>query len=73
MLACWEKSPDKRPTFSDLVNQIDDRLTAMAGYLDFNHFKELLSPTMRSASKKSFELPISPSNRPSLETAEELN
>ena len=73
MLACWEKSPDKRPTFSDLVIQIDNSLTAMAGYLDFNQFKELLSPSMRSTSKKSFELPIPPSGEPSLEITDELS
>ena len=67
MLACWEKSPDKRPTFSDLVMQIDDSLTAMAGYLDFNQFKELF---MR---RTSFELPIPPSQEPLLEIIDELS
>ena len=38
MLQCWKESPDDRPSFSNLVGKIDETLTAMAGYMDFNTF-----------------------------------
>ena len=38
MTHCWIESPDNRPQFTDLVQTIDEMLTSMAGYLDFNTF-----------------------------------
>ena len=38
MLQCWNSSPDERPTFSDLVVTIENMLTSMANYIDFNQF-----------------------------------
>ena len=36
MCGCWDKDPDKRSTFSDLVSVISERLESLAGYLDFS-------------------------------------
>ncbi len=33
MNKCWHKSPDKRPTFSELAAEITGLLTNLAGYL----------------------------------------
>ena len=38
MLQCWNSSPDERPTFSNLVATIENLLTSMANYIDFNQF-----------------------------------
>ena len=38
MLQCWNSSPDERPTFSELVVTIENMLTSMANYIDFNQF-----------------------------------
>ena len=38
MLQCWDADPDERPPFSKLATDIDEHLTSMAGYLDFNQF-----------------------------------
>ena len=38
MLRCWWKDPDDRPTFSDLESDLNNFLTSVAGYLDFNEF-----------------------------------
>ena len=38
MLQCWDSSPDQRPTFSNLVPTIENVLTSMANYIDFNQF-----------------------------------
>ncbi len=38
MTPCWIESPDDRPNFSSIVTTIDELLTSMAGYLDFNAF-----------------------------------
>ena len=34
MLSCWNESPNLRPTFSDLVELLDDIIKPLAGYLD---------------------------------------
>ena len=39
MLQCWNSSSDERPTFSELVVTIENMLTSMANYIDFNQFK----------------------------------
>ena len=33
MLGCWEMEPDKRPSFSTLVNTLSKSLEKQAGYL----------------------------------------
>ena len=38
MLQCWSSSPDERPTFSELVVAIENMLTSMSNYVDFNQF-----------------------------------
>ena len=38
ILHCWSSSPDERPTFSELVVIIENMLTSMANYIDFNQF-----------------------------------
>ena len=38
MHRCWLKDPDDRPTFSDLESDLNNFLTSVAGYLDFNEF-----------------------------------
>ena len=38
MLRCWWKDPSDRPTFSDLESDLNNFLTSVAGYLDFNEF-----------------------------------
>ena len=44
MCECWSEDPDGRPTFSDLVSTISERLEGLAGYMDF-------SPTWSSGDK----------------------
>ena len=34
--SCWEELADKRPSFSELVVDIDSTLESMAGYMDLN-------------------------------------
>ena len=38
ILQCWNSSPEERPTFSELVVIIENMLTSMANYIDFNQF-----------------------------------
>ena len=38
MLQCWNSSSDERPTFSELVVTINNMLTSMGNYIDFNQF-----------------------------------
>ena len=41
MFKCWYMDPDKRPTFSELVNMMSQNLATLAGYLDVCTFTEL--------------------------------
>ena len=36
MLSCWDKSPEKRPTFLDLVSKLEQMMVPLANYMDFN-------------------------------------
>ena len=36
MCGCWDQIPEGRPTFSNLVSVISERLEGLAGYLDFS-------------------------------------
>ena len=38
MLQCWNSSSDERPSFLELVVIIENMLTSMANYIDFNQF-----------------------------------
>jgi len=33
MIRCWDKEPEKRPTFSDVVDYLTSMMTAGADYL----------------------------------------
>ena len=35
MMSCWKYNPGERPTFSDLVQSVEDIMKPLAGYLDF--------------------------------------
>ena len=35
---CWTESPDKRPSFQELVERVNSLLEGVAGYLDFSVF-----------------------------------
>ena len=35
---CWAESPDKRPSFQDLSQQLNSLLEGVAGYMDFSAF-----------------------------------
>ena len=35
---CWTESPDKRPSFQELVERVNSLLEGVAGYLDFSAF-----------------------------------
>ena len=41
MSKCWYMDPEKRPTFSELVNMMSQNLATLAGYLDVCTFTEL--------------------------------
>ena len=43
MMKCWALSPEHRPTFKELISDIDKELQRAAGYLELNMV--LLSPT----------------------------
>ena len=39
MVKCWEKSPETRPTFSDLVRDFETLLVKEMDYIDLNMFE----------------------------------
>ena len=41
MMWCWEMEPDKRPSFSTLVQTLTKSLEKMAGYLHIGAFTDL--------------------------------
>ncbi len=43
MQRCWEKSPDRRPTFSDLVETISEYTEKIAGYLDISLYNPFVA------------------------------
>ena len=34
---CWSEEPDERPSFSEILKMVDNRISAIAGYLDFGY------------------------------------
>ena len=36
MMSCWKYNPEERPTFTDLVESVEDIMKPLAGYLDFS-------------------------------------
>ena len=36
MMFCWESNPEERPTFSDLVQSIEEIMKPLADYIDIN-------------------------------------
>ena len=51
MMNCWDKLPDKRPSFSDVVTSISNYTEVIAGYLDinFNPFESTSSGVSNAA------------------------
>ena len=43
MRRCWAKSPDRRPTFSDLVETISEYTEKIAGYLDISLYNPFIA------------------------------
>ena len=45
MLQCWDAyaDSDEQPPFSKLATDIDEQLTSVAGYVDFNQFNFITS------------------------------
>ena len=50
-MMCWNEDPKERPSFGDMVKLLDNRMGAIAGYLDmgynpflFSHYDSLASP-----------------------------
>lgn len=37
MMLCWSEEPDERPSFSDIVKIVENRMGAIAGYLDVGY------------------------------------
>lgn len=42
MLSCWLTDADERPTFSQLVTEINNYLSSVAGYLDLSQVNKRL-------------------------------
>ena len=64
MMACWVEMPEERPSFSDIVKIIDNRMSAIAGYLDVSYNPFIHSCCDSSTSEeyhycKAEELPLS--------------
>ncbi len=56
MQKCWNKSPDARPTFSELSIEITRLLTSLAGYLDL----ETITGIIRESSPPETENHVCP-------------
>ena len=37
MMMCWNEDPRDRPSFSDMVKLLDNRMSTIAGYLDVGY------------------------------------
>ena len=37
MMICWSEEPDERPSFSEISKLVDNRMGAVAGYLDVGY------------------------------------
>lgn len=53
MLKCWAKSPERRPTFSELVTVLSSSLDAKAGYFDVGGLGDGKSKTFLTRSENS--------------------
>ena len=40
MFYCWEKDPDQRPTFTELVELLEQLLTSENDYIQLEHFPD---------------------------------
>ena len=52
MLQCWEINPERRPSFSNLVDSLSNYLESLADYVDFG------SKSLEAMHTKSVELPV---------------
>ena len=72
MMQCWELDPDKRPSFSSLVDSLSQSLQGMANYMDIGN--SLSKPTLveKHAVNSGKESPAANDvNKPSGGTTEE--
>ena len=37
MMMCWNEDPEERPSFSDIIKLLDNRMSSIAGYLDVDY------------------------------------
>lgn len=44
MMMCWNEQPEKRPSFSDIVRVVENRISVIAGYLDVG-YNPFISPS----------------------------
>ena len=49
MLQCWSSEPDRRPSFSNLVDLLSQFLEGMAGYLDIGAFHSRCTNSMSNS------------------------
>ena len=50
-MMCWNEQPEKRPSFSDIVRMVDNRISVIAGYLDVG-YNPFISPSQDGEQEK---------------------